>query len=129
LGNIGVHVVLIPGFGATGETSIYSLISSPSNPLALQVVLLFFDAVGYEFFFRGALQKNLTDRFGLAAAPAVAMFDALLHVATLNFLWVGTTFVADLCWGLTYRYGHGLQANVSSHFLWDLAIFVLRPIT
>ena len=128
LGNIGVNLFLIPGFEASGEASIYSLISSPSNPLELQVVLLLFDAVGYEAFFRGVLQKNLNGRLGLGAAPMVAMFDALLHVATLNPLWVGTTFVADLCWGLTYRYGRGLQASVSSHYLWDITIFILRPI-
>ena len=116
------------GITSASETSIYSLISSPSNPLFLQVVVLLFDSAGFEAFFRGVLQKRLSARFGLLAAPAVALLDAAIHVATLNPLWVGATFVTDLVWGLTYRYGRGAQASFTSHFVWDLAIFILRPI-
>jgi len=117
------------GFTSASEASIYSLIASPSNPLYLQVGILLFDAAGYESFFRGVLQNRLQRRMGWASAPAVALFDAGLHIATLNPLWVATTFVADVLWGLTYFYGKGVQASFTSHFLWDVAIFVIRPIT
>jgi membrane protease YdiL (CAAX protease family) len=116
------------GVTSASESSIYSLIASPSNPLYLQVGLLLFDAAGYESFFRGVLQKRLAPRMGVGAAPAVALFDAALHVATLNPVWVGATFVTDLVWGLTYHYGKGTQASFTSHFLWDLAIFIIRPV-
>ena len=120
---------LIPGYSAASESSIYSLIASPSNPLTLQVGVLLFDAAGYESFFRGVLQKRLQARIGVAAAPTVALFDAIIHLATFNLIWVATTFVADLVWGLTYYFGRGFQASFTSHFIWDLAIFVVRPIT
>lgn len=116
------------GITSASESSIYSLISSPSNPLPLQVGLLLFDAAGYESFFRGVLQSRLSTRMGVGAAPAVALLDAALHVVTLNPVWVGATFVTDLVWGLTYHYGRGTQASFTSHFLWDLAIFILRPV-
>ena len=116
------------GITSASESSIYSLISSPSNPLPLQVGILLFDAAGYESFFRGVLQNRLSKRMGVGAAPAVALLDAALHVVTLNPVWVGATFVTDLIWGLTYHYGRGTQASFTSHFLWDLAIFILRPI-
>ena len=58
----------------------------------------------------------------------MALFDSFLHLATLNPLWVATTFVADLAWGLNYYYRRDLYSNIGSHFLWDLAIFVVRPI-
>jgi len=119
---------LIPGYGTESEGSIYSLIASPSNPLTLQVGVLLFDAAGYESFFRAALQKQLQPRIGVAAAPTIALFDAVIHIATFNPLWVATTFVADLVWGLTYHFGKGFQASFTSHFVWDLAIFVIRPI-
>ncbi len=119
---------LIPGYGAESESSIYSLIASSSNPLPLQVGVLLFDAAGYESFFRGVLQKRLQPRMGVAAAPTIALFDAMIHLATLNLLWVATTFVADLVWGLTYYFGRGFQASFTSHFVWDLAIFIIRPI-
>ncbi len=104
------------------------MIASPSNPLSVQVSVLFFDSAGYELYFRGVLQQRLAPRLGLLAVPAVASLDALLHIATMNPLWVGATFVTDTAWGLTYRYGRGTQASFTSHFVWDLAIFVLRPI-
>jgi membrane protease YdiL (CAAX protease family) len=115
------------GITSASETSIYSLISSPANPVYLQAAVLLFDSAGYESFFRGVLQRRLRPRFGIMAAPAVAAFDAVLHVATLNPLWVGATFVTDLIWGVTYHYG-GTQSSFTSHFVWDIAIFILRPI-
>jgi len=124
-------VAVLHPFGVTpaSEASIYALISSPSGPPQLQVAVLLFDSAGYESFFRGVLQSKLRPRMGVAAAPAVALFDAALHIATLNPLWVGATFVADLIWGLTYHYGRGTQASFTSHLVWDIAIFILRPVT
>jgi len=115
------------GITSTSETSIYSLISSPANPAYIQVAVLVFDSAGYESFFRGVLQRRLRPRFGIMGAPAVATIDAVLHVATLNPLWVGATFVTDLLWGVTYHY-EGKQASFTSHLVWDIVIFILRPI-
>lgn len=128
-GNAAIAVTGIPGLRPSNEGSIYSLISNPSNPLSLQVFLLAFDAVGYESFFRGTLMSAVRPRLGLASAPMIALADAALHLATFNLLWVATTFVADLVWGLTYYFGKGTQASMTSHFLWDLAIFIIRPIS
>lgn len=116
------------GITAASESSIYSLIASPSNPIYAQVALLLFDSAGYEAFFRGVLQQRLQGRIGDLAAPAVALLDAGLHLITLNPVWVGATFVTDLVWGLTYHYGRGAQSSFASHFIWDLAIFIIRPV-
>ena len=117
------------GITSASESTVYSLIASPSNPLVLQVLVLIFDSAGYESFFRGVLQERLQSRLGVSAAPCVALIDAGLHVVTLNPIWIGGTFVTDLVWGLTYYWGSGLTASFTSHFLWDLAIFVVRPVT
>jgi membrane protease YdiL (CAAX protease family) len=117
------------GMTSASESSIYSLIASSSNPLPLQVGVLLSDSAGYESFFRGTLQSRLRPRMGVASAPAVALLDAGIHVATLNPIWVGGTFVTDLVWGLTYHYGRSTQGSFVSHFVWDLAIFILRPVT
>ena len=114
------------GITSASETSIYSLISS-SNSVYVQMAVLLFDSAGYESFFRGVLQRRLRPRFGVMAAPAVAVLDAAIHVATLNPLWVAATLVTDLLWGVTYHYG-GTQSSFTSHLLWDIAIFILRPI-
>ena len=118
-------------FGVTSasESAVYALIASPSNPVYLQAVVLLFDSAGYESFFRGVLQARLQPRFGVYSAPAVALLDAAVHVVTLNPVWVGGTFVSDLVWGVAYHYGKGTQASFTSHILWDLAIFIVRPVT
>ena len=128
LGNLGVTMLHPLGMSASTENSIYSLIASPSNPLFLQVGVLAFDAGGYESFFRGVLQTRLQPRAGVGSVFIVALFDALLHIVTLNPLWVVTTFIADSVWGLTYYYSKDLTSSVTSHFIWDLVIFILLPI-
>ena len=117
------------GVTSASESAIYALIASPSNPIYLQAAVLLFDSAGYESFFRGVLQARLQPRFGAYSAPAVALVDAAVHVFTLNPVWVGGTFVSDLFWGLAYHYGKGTQASFTSHILWDLAIFIIRPVT
>ena len=129
LGGAAIDALHPLGISSTAEESIYALIASPSNPLYLQVGLLFFDSAGYESFFRGVLQRRLQVTIGVAAAPAVALIDAGLHIATLNPVWVAGTFFTDLIWGLTYYYGRGTQASFTSHLVWDLAIFVVRPVS
>jgi len=127
----GAAVDALHPFGVTSasESAIYSLIASPTNPVYHQVVVLLFDSAGYESFFRGVLQARLQPRYGVYSAPAIALLDAAVHVITLNPLWVGGTFISDLAWGLTYHYGKGTQASFTSHILWDLAIFIVRPVT
>ena len=61
-------------------------------------------------------------------AATVALIDALLHVITLNPLWVVTTFIADTVWGLTYYYSKDLTSSGTSHFVWDIIIFIVLPI-
>ncbi len=127
-GNLGVTTLHPFGISATTENSIYSLIASPSNPLFLQVAVLAFDAAGYESFFRGILQTRLEARTGVGSVFLVALFDALLHAVSMNPLWVVTTFIADSVWGLTYYYSKDLTSSVTSHFVWDVVIFILLPI-
>ncbi len=127
-GSLGVSAFHPFGISPSAETSIYSLIVSPSNPRYLQVAVLLFDALGYESFFRGVLQKEATRRLGAAAPFAVAAGDALVHVLSFNLLWVVTTFIADSVWGVVYLRTKDLTSSFASHFLWDVVIFILFPI-
>lgn len=127
-GNAGIQSVHPLGISGSSEGSIYSLIAAPGNPLYLQVAVLAFDALGYESFFRGVVQARLEAPLGPGAPVLVALLDAAIHLLTLNPLWVVTTFIADLCWGLTYHFTKNLTANTLSHFLWDVLIFIIAPI-
>jgi hypothetical protein len=127
-GNAGIAAMHPFGIGASNENSIYSLIASPGNSLVLQLLVLLFDALGYESYFRGVLQTRLGEKVGGAAPVATAAIDAGVHVLSMNPLWVASTFIVDTLWGLGYRYTKDLTGNVVSHFVWDILIFVLFPI-
>ena len=127
-GNAGIAAMHPFGITASNENSIYSLIASPGNPPVLQLLVLLFDAFGYESYFRGVLQSRLSTRVGSAAPVATAALDAGIHVLSMNPLWVASTFIVDAFWGLGYRYTRDLTGNVVSHFVWDMLIFVLLPI-
>ena len=128
IGNSAIKLVGFSNAAGPAGASIYFLVSSPAYPLALQVLVLAFDATGFETFFRGTLQTKLSPKFGIAASPLVALVDATIHAVTLNPLWVVATFMADFAWGLTYAIGHDVSSSLLSHFIWDVAIFIIRPI-
>ena len=130
LGNYGIKAMHPFGISASSETSIYSVITSHALPL--QVAILLFDAVGFESYFRGVLQNYFLNKskrkLAVGAVFASALVDALIHLVSLNPLWVITTFIADSVWGLTYYYTRDLSSSMTSHFVWDIMIFVILPI-
>lgn len=128
IGNGAITTIHPFGIGPSAESSIYNLIASAGSPIPLQVVVLGFDTVGFESYFRGTLQTRWGTRLGRGAPFAVAAVDALIHVASLNPLWVATTFVADSVWGLTFSSTGDLTSSMASHFVWDIAIFIISPI-
>ncbi len=128
-GNVLIEKLKPFGIQQTSESTIYSLISS--HPIELQIVILALDAVGFELYFRGTLQKRLALSLKNKAILGVflaAFIDSAIHLISLNLLWVITTFVADSVWGLTYFYTKDLSSSIASHFIWDVAIFVIAPI-
>jgi membrane protease YdiL (CAAX protease family) len=127
-GAIGIAALHPFGIGVSNAATIYSLIVSPGNAVYVQVSVLLFDSAGYESFFRGIVQARLKGVMGVWSAPVVAAIDAGIHFVTLNPLWVATTFVADLAWGLTFHFSGRLSASFTSHFVWDLSVFLLFPL-
>jgi len=115
------------GVGASNENSIYSLFAS--TPIDLKMVVFALDAIGFESFFRGTLQRSLAPKLGSSSAFIVALIDAAIHISTFNPLFSITTFIADGAWGINYYYTRDLYSNIASHFLWDVLIFVLLPIS
>jgi membrane protease YdiL (CAAX protease family) len=120
------------GIGSSGEASIYSTIGS--HPIYLQVVILALDAFGFESYFRGSLQNFLSSVIaskrtsGVLGVFLAALCDSLIHIISLNPLWMITTLVADSVWGMTYYYTRDLGSSMVSHLIWDLVIFIIAPI-
>jgi membrane protease YdiL (CAAX protease family) len=97
------------------------------------VAILIFDALGFESYFRGTLQnfivKRITNKkYRSGGVFLAAACDSVIHLLSLNPLWVVTTFIADSVWGLTFYKTRDLTSSAASHLIWDIVIFIVAPI-
>ena len=104
----------------------------PAGQIALLLLLLIGPAE--ELFWRGYVQRTLTrilsgKRAADLAFVVTALFYALIHIWSMNFMLVMAALVAGTVWGFLYRLNPKLlPALVVSHALWDAMVFVIIPI-
>lgn len=117
------------GFARPQVDMIYG-IKGGTSPWLLSGLLLFLIGPAEELFWRGYIQRSLSDRWGknIGAAVTLAIYSAI-HIPSWNFMLVMAAFTAGLVWGLLYRFfPERLWAIVISHAVWDAAVFVWFPI-
>jgi len=117
------------GFARGQIDTIYAL-KEGLSPLVIGVMLLVLIGPAEELFWRGLLQRRLSERLGANAGFALAtLCYALVHVFSLNFMLICAAAVCGICWGALYHFfPRHLPAIVLSHALWDVAVFILFPI-
>ena len=96
----------------------------------IALFLLFVIGPAEELFWRGYIQRELSERYGGNAGflLCTAVYT-LIHVPSGNFMLVMSALVCGLAWGGLYRlYPRHFLAIVISHSLWDAAAFVWFPI-
>lgn len=96
----------------------------------LTALMLFLIGPAEEIFWRGYIQKQLSQRLnaniGFIVTTAVY---ALVHAGSCNFMLTMAALVAGFCWGLLYRlFPERFAAIIISHALWDVAVFIWFPI-
>ncbi len=98
-----------------------------SGRILLSLVLVI--GPGEEVFWRGFLQKRAQSVLGATAGwLAVSALYAAVHIGSGNLLLVLAAAAGGLFWGYLYfRYG-SILVNTVSHTLWDVAIFLIRPV-
>lgn len=113
--------------GASEIEKIYALRrSAPRWVIALLLGGII--APGEEFFWRGLLQSSLSERLGTVWGAAVASACyAAVHLSSRNLTLIGAAATAGAFWGLQYALQRRLAANVVSHILWDVWIFLIAP--
>lgn len=107
-------------YGIKGETS----------PWLLSALLLLLIGPAEELFWRGYIQRTLSEKWNADKGTAATLvLYSLVHVPSGNFMLVAAAFTAGLFWGLLYRFlPQRLWAIVISHAIWDAAVFVWFPI-
>ncbi|MCQ2150193.1 MAG: CPBP family intramembrane metalloprotease [Bacteroidales bacterium] len=115
---------------ARGQVNDIYALREGSSPVLVSLLLLLLIGPVEEYFWRGYVQKGLSERMGATAAMLVtAAVYALVHVWSFNFMLVAAAFVAGGVWGLIYRLRPSLlPALVVSHAVWDALVFVILPI-
>lgn len=100
------------------------------NPLVLTLLMLFIIGPAEEIFWRGYIQKNLSQRWNPNWGFIVTtLVYSLVHLSKFNFMLIMAAAVAGFIWGLAYRFfPERLGAIIISHALWDCAVFIWFPI-
>ena len=101
-----------------------------SNATMIVLLLLFLIGPAEEFFWRGYVQKSMSEKLGANAALVVTtLVYGLVHIWSFNFMLVMAALVAGGVWGIIYRIKPALlPALIISHALWDALVFVILPI-
>ena len=104
-------------------------IKDGTSPSLIALLLLLIIGPGEEIFWRGYVQRHLSELFspnkGFILATAAY---TLIHVPSLNFMLVMAALVCGIAWGFLYRLiPQHFTAIVVSHALWDAAAFVWFP--
>lgn len=101
---------------------------APAWLIALQLLLL--TGPAEELFWRGYIQRNLSQRWngGTAYLVTLSLYTAV-HVWSFNFMLIMSALVCGAVWGVLYWWRpHCLPALVIAHAVWDTCVFVVFPI-
>jgi len=107
---------------------VYALKAGVSSGRILLSLLLVIGP-GEEVFWRAFLQDRAQTHWGKRSGwlAASALYTAV-HLGSGNPLLVGAAAVGGLFWGYLYLRYRSILLNAVSHTLWDVLIFVVRPI-
>jgi CAAX amino terminal protease family. len=109
-------------------SSIYNL-KIGSNSLRIGIFLALIIGPGEELLWRYFLQRRWAARIGQwPAMVLVAVLYAAVHLSTKNPVLVLAALVCGLWWGYQFLKFRSILANVISHVLWDLMVFMLFPL-
>lgn len=109
--------------------SIYGM-KAGENPWVLTVLLLLIIGPAEEIFWRGYIQKSLSEKWNPNIGFIVTnLIYSLVHLPKFNFMLIMAAAVAGFIWGLAYRFfPERFGAILISHAIWDCAVFVWFPI-
>ena len=120
---------LLFDFARPQVDSIYGM-KEGENPWVLSLLMLFIIGPAEEIFWRGYIQKSLTERWNPNVGFILTtLVYSLVHISKFNFMLIMAAAVAGFIWGLAYRFfPERLGAIIISHALWDCAVFIWFPI-
>ena len=100
------------------------------NLYLLTVLMLLIIGPAEEIFWRGYIQRNLSQKWNPDIAFVLTTLAySIVHIPKFNFMLLMAAAVAGFIWGLAYRFfPEKFGAIILSHALWDCAVFIWVPI-
>jgi membrane protease YdiL (CAAX protease family) len=98
-----------------------------TNLYLIGAALLFVIGPGEELFWRGFIQRSLSEKYGAKSIIIAACLYAAVHIATWNFMLTMAALICGLFWGALYYKVKNLYPVIISHALWDLTVFIVLP--
>ena len=116
-------------FAGSGIDKVYAF-KGTASPLRIALLMLAVIGPGEELFWRGFVQRRLQTEHGRFPGflLATAVYT-LMHAGSGNVMLVLAAGLCGLFWGYLYLKTGSLLLNVVSHTTWDLAIFLLLPVS
>jgi membrane protease YdiL (CAAX protease family) len=100
-----------------------------ADPRLVGALLFFWIGPAEEIFWRGMVQRTLSEYFGANFGwLAGGLIYAAVHAWSGNFVLVMAALIAGLFWGWLYKRFGSLWPGIISHSLWDVTIFLLLPV-
>ncbi|MDO4736764.1 MAG: type II CAAX endopeptidase family protein [Bacteroidia bacterium] len=115
---------------ARGQVDLIYGMKEGESAWLLTVLMLFIIGPAEEIFWRGYVQKRLSEHYSPNKGFIITtIIYAAVHLGACNFMLFAAAGVAGLVWGIIYRfYPDKLLALIISHTLWDVAVFIWFPI-
>jgi membrane protease YdiL (CAAX protease family) len=118
----------IMGFASDQIDAVYTLKTGRSTWLMATLIALVIGP-GEEIFWRGYLQRKLHSRYGVPGSAIAILAYAGAHIASLNLMLIAAALVCGIFWGVLYVRFKSIWLNIISHVAWDLAVFLLLPLS
>ncbi len=125
LGNVAARQLF--AFAGSGIQDVYAF-KLDASQIRIAMLMLIIIGPGEELFWRGFLQRRYQNSAGPGPGYLIVTgIYALVHVGSGNIMLVLAAAVCGLFWGYLYLRFNSMILNISSHTLWDLAVFLWLP--
>ncbi len=113
----------------SGIAAIY-LLRNRSSLWKIIPLMVFIIGPGEELLWRGYIQRQYSYMLGKPAGYFTSvLLYTIFHAGSANYMLVIAAFVGGMFWGWLYLWKNALLLNVTSHILWDVAVFIIFPLS
>jgi len=120
----------VSAFFPSGGVLIRSIYQLGRDEHAWRIGLVLLLVVGpcEELFWRGYIQRRLTDVYGPWGVGMTICAYAAVHLASGNPVLILAALVCGAFWGVLFRVFGNIVANIVSHAVWASVVFAFLPL-